>query len=106
MKLIDSLNDIIQQGKVLVDADSLARYGADWTKVYEPAPEAIVLPRNIEELQALVLFANANGLALVPSGGRTGLSGGAVAAHGEIVVAFDLMNRVLSFDESDRCVRV
>ena len=42
----------------------------------------------------------------MPSGGRTGLSGGAVAAAGEIVVALDRMNRVLEFDPVDRSVTV
>ena len=41
----------------------------------------------------------------MPSGGRTGLSGGAVAANGEIVVSFDRMNRILEFDPADRIVR-
>ena len=41
---------------------------------------------------------------LVPSGGRTGLSGGAVASQGEIVVSFDRMNKILDFNEADRLV--
>ena len=50
-------------------------------------------------------FANENQVALVPSGGRTGLSAGAVAANGEVVVAFDNMNQILDFNASDRTVR-
>ena len=46
----------------------------------------------------MVRLANAEGLALVPSGGRTGLSGGAVAERGEVVVSFDRKNRILGFD--------
>ncbi|MEM8366954.1 FAD-binding oxidoreductase, partial [Morganella morganii] len=41
---------------------------------------------------------------LVPSGGRTGLSAAAVAANGEVVVAFDYMNRILDFNAFDRTV--
>ena len=40
----------------------------------------------------------------MPSGGRTGLSGGAVAANKEIVVAFDKMNQILEFNAIDRTV--
>src|SRR5690606_20604749 len=64
----------------------------------------IVFPASIEEVQALVKYANEHGVALVPSGGRTGLSGGAVAASGEVVVAFDRMNRILDFSPIDRQV--
>jgi FAD/FMN-containing dehydrogenase len=45
-------------------------------------------------------------VAIVPSGGRTGLSGGAVAAHGELVLSLSRMNRVLGFDAVDRTLTV
>ena len=92
-------------GKVLTDTSDLATYGTDWTRIYTPNPVAIVLPKTTEHVQALVQFANQNKVALVPSGGRTGLSAGAVAANGEVVVAFDNMNQILDFNASDRTVR-
>ena len=92
--------------RCLTDADSLSRYGVDWTKVWAPAPSAILLPETVEEVQAIVRLANQHHIALVPSGGRTGLSAGAVAADGEVVVAFDRMNRILDFDPYDRAVKV
>ena len=92
-------------GKVLTDPSDLATYGTDWTRIYTPNPVAIVLPKTTEHVQALVQFANQNKVALVPSGGRTGLSAGAVAANGEVVVAFDNMNQILDFNASDRTVR-
>jgi FAD/FMN-containing dehydrogenase len=73
-------------------------YGRDWTRRWTPAPLAIALPASIEEVQGIVRWANANEIALVPSGGRTGLSGGAVAAQGELVVSTERMNKVLNFD--------
>src|SRR5690606_5053070 len=60
----------------------------------------------VEEVQQIVRLANEHHVALVPSGGRTGLSAGAVAASGEAVVAFDRMNKVLAFDPYDRAVTV
>jgi len=92
-------------GKVLTAPDDLAAYGCDWTRIYEPAPVAVVLPKSTEEVQAIVRFANEHHIALVPSGGRTGLSAGAVAANGELVVALDRMNRILGFNASDRTVQ-
>ena len=49
-------------------------------------------------------LANEQRFAVVPSGGRTGLSAGAVAANGEVVVAFDAMNTLRDFDPVDRTV--
>jgi len=106
MSDIAALFEPLLGARCLTDADSLARYGVDWTKVWAPAPSAILLPETVEEVQQIVQLANQHRIALVPSGGRTGLSAGAVAADGEVVVAFDRMNKVLSFDPYDRAVKV
>ena len=103
--LIEALKSLVEPGKVLTDADSLNTFGKDWTKHFAPAPMAIVFPKSIEQVQAIVRWANQSKVALVPSGGRTGLSAGAVAANGEVVVSFDYMNQILEFNEFDRTAR-
>lgn len=92
--------------KLLTEAAELEHYGRDWTRRWTPAPLAIAFPASIEEVQALVRWANAAGVAVVPSGGRTGLSGGAVAANGELVISLERMNRVVGFDAVDRTLTV
>jgi len=104
--MIEKLQTIVGETHVKTDADSLKIWGCDWTKHYTPAASAIVFPASTEEVQAIVKLANAEKIALVPSGGRTGLSAGAVAAHGEVVVSFDRMNKVLEFLPLDQMVRV
>jgi hypothetical protein len=52
--LIDELKTLVEPGKVLTDADSLNAYGKDWTKHFAPAPSAIVFPKTIEQVQAIV----------------------------------------------------
>ena len=103
--LIEELKALVEPGKVLTDAASLEAYGKDWTKHFAPAPSAIVFPKSIEQVQAVVRWANQHKIALVPSGGRTGLSAAAVAAHGEVVVSFDYMNQILEINEFDRTAR-
>lgn len=102
--IIDTMKTLVDADKVRTDSESLNNWGRDWTKQFEPAPLAIVFPRSIEQVQAIVRFANEHKLALTPSGGRTGLSAAAVAANGEIVVSFDYMNRILDFNAFDRTV--
>jgi FAD/FMN-containing dehydrogenase len=92
-------------GKVLTDPDALQHYGRDWTRKHEPAPLAVVFPKSTEEVQAIVKAANQLQFKLVPSGGRTGLSGGAMAANGEVVVSLESMNRIRDFSGADRTVR-
>ena len=96
----------LPQLRLKTDPADLEHYGRDWTRRWTPAPLAIALPGTVAEVQAIVRWANANGVAIVPSGGRTGLSGGAVAANGELVVSLERMNRVLGFDAVDRTLTV
>ncbi|OOG45775.1 FAD-binding oxidoreductase [Rhodanobacter sp. C01] len=92
--------------RLLTAAGDLEHYGRDWTRRWTPAPLAIALPTSIDEVQAIVRWANEQDVAIVPSGGRTGLSGGAVAANGELVLSLERMNRVLDFDAVDRTLVV
>lgn len=82
----------------------LESHGQDWTRFRAPAPLAVAFPETIDQVQRLVQFAAAEALGVVPSGGRTGLSGGALATRGELVVSFDRMRRILHFDAIDRSV--
>jgi len=92
--------------RLLTDPSDLEHYGRDWTRRWTPAPLAIALPSTAGDVQTIVRWAREHQVAIVPSGGRTGLSGGAVAAHGELVVAFDRMNQVLGFDPVDGSLTV
>ena len=91
---------------MLTDAESLLRYGRDdWTRAHYPDAGVIVLPSSIGEVQDVVRLAASKQLAIVPSGGRTGLSAGAVACNSEMVLALDRLNRIEDFNPVDRTVR-
>ncbi len=92
--------------RLLTGPGDLEHYGRDWTRRWTPTPLAIALPSSVDEVQAIVRWANELSVALVPSGGRTGLSGGAVAANGELVLSLERMNRVLDFNVVDRTLTV
>ncbi len=100
------LADRLPNLRLLTAPADLEHYGRDWTRRWTPAPLAIALPSELAEVQAIVRWANEHGVAIVPSGGRTGLSGGAVAARGELVLSLERMNRVLGFDAVDRTLAV
>ena len=98
------LDTIFSQKQIRRDPESLQIWGKDWTNGYPVDPSVIVFPETIEQVQELVGYAISEGLKLVPSGGRTGLSGGAVASNSEVVVSFDRMNKILDYSAKDRIV--
>ncbi len=103
--ILTQLRAVVGAEWLLTDADALARYGVDQTTVYSARPCAVALPADVGQVQALVRCAAEHHLAVVPSGGRTGLSGGAVATHGELVLALDRLDHVEDFNPIDRTVR-
>ena len=100
------LQQIVGEKYLLTDQGDLRKYGIDRTTGWQPSPVAVVLPDCNEQIQHIVRLANTEGFSVVPSGGRTGLSGGAVACKGELVLALDRMNGVLEFNPIDYTVCV
>lgn len=103
---MNGLDQIFSADQIKTDPESLNYFGKDWTTYFDIKASAIVFPTSTEQVQKLVLWARKNKIALVPSGGRTGLSGGAVATKGEVVVSFEKMNHILSFNESEPSLTV
>jgi FAD/FMN-containing dehydrogenase len=106
MKFSEILNAECPDLKVETDPGILESHGRDWSDLPFSPPAAVVFPENTGQVRQLVIAATRNGIPLVPSGGRTGLSGGAVAGKGEVVVSFDRMRRILDFNPVDRTVTV
>ena len=96
--------DCLAPSRCLTDAEAKERYGRDRTTGFPADPAAVLLPETTEEVVEIIRRGNANHYPLVPSGGRTGLSGGAVARTGETVVSLDRMNRIIDFDPVDRLI--
>ncbi len=105
-EVMRALRDVVGAAYVLEDEEARARYGVDRTTLAPPAPCCVVRPGSTAQVQAIVRLAREHGVALVPSGGRTGLSGGAVAARGEVVVALERMNRLVEFNAEERAITV
>ena len=97
-----SLTAICGPDGVIVDPDRLLVYESDALTAYRHRPGAVVLPRTTDELRHTVREIARAGLPIVPRGAGTGLSGGAVALGGAIVVGTARMNRILVIDAPNR----
>ncbi len=103
---LQQLATIVSPADILHDAESLANYGRDWTRLHTPAPLAVCFPRSTEQVSNVLRLASEHGVAVVPSGGRTGLAGGAVAADHELVLSLEKMNHIGAVCTSSRTIHV
>ncbi len=103
---LNTLVESLGEDAVRTDDETKLSHGRDWTRYFEPAPTAVAFPRTVDDVRAIVGWARKNRIALVPSGGRTGLSAAAVANAGEVVVSFDRMARIGELDEDGQLIDV
>ena len=85
----------LPEGAVVVDPDILASYRQD--RAFDPnagTPLAVVRPRCTEDVQAVLRWATAHKVAVVPRGMGTGLSGGATALDGALVMTTEKMRDI------------
>ena len=105
-RVVDELREILGDGGVITDPGRLLVWESDGLTAYRVTPTAVLLPRDTEETsRALKVLAREN-IPFVPRGAGTGLSGGALALSGAVVIGFSRMARILSIDPRNRRARV
>ena len=105
--MTDSLQKLLNtfsETQVKTTAEYFEKYGGDWYKAITPDPTAIIFPESESDLKKILKIANEDKQAVVISGGRTGLCGGATAANKEIVISLERMNSI-EWIEEKQCVK-
>ncbi|MFF3307188.1 FAD-binding oxidoreductase [Streptomyces sp. NPDC002952] len=101
--LVDRLLAGLPAEAVLVDPDVTASYAHDMASFCAAGtPAVVVLPRTVEQVQHVMRTATELRVPVVPQGARTGLSGGANATDGCIVLSLVRMDRILEISPVDR----
>src|SRR3984893_2083382 len=102
--IIHELEKLVGKAGVLSSAEDLLLYEYDGS-VEQARPDVIVFPRCKQDVVEIVRLANRYDVSIVGRGAGTGLSGGALARQGGIVLTFSRMNRILEIDaENQRAV--
>lgn len=93
-EFLAALKSIVGDRHVVTAAGELKALGCDWTKIFDVDPMAAVLPANTQEVSEVLATCLKYKVPVVPSGGRTGLAGGAVAGSGTIVLSLGRMTKI------------
>ena len=99
---VDALCEIVGRDAVLARDDELFVYECDGFTLHGTRPRAVVLPTDAEQVSDVVRACCDAGVPFVPRGAGTGLSGGAHAVPGSILIECSRMNRILDLDIADR----
>src|SRR3954468_2706156 len=94
------LADIVGAGHVLFAPEDTKAYFTDWRRQYSGTAECVVRPASTDEVARTVALCAGEGVAIVPQGGNTGLSGGSVptGARAEVVLSLSRLNRIRELD--------
>ncbi len=102
---MEALRALFPAHRVILDPVELLTYEMD-AGVQRGRPQAVVLPESTDEVVRVVRWAGERGIPIVARGAGTGLSGGAIAPRGGIVLAFTRMDRIRDLNPSARCAIV
>ncbi|HEX8502773.1 MAG TPA: FAD-linked oxidase C-terminal domain-containing protein [Pyrinomonadaceae bacterium] len=100
--LVKNLRSLLGPGQVISEPEELLVYECDGLTHYRHRPRAVVFPVSTEEVAAVMRLLSGAGVAVVPRGAGTGLSGGALAVGGGVCVELSRMRRVLKVDAENR----
>ena len=95
---LDELRALLGDDGVLASEAARFTYEADALTLERFLPDVVVLPRNTDEVSALLRWARAHGVPVTPRGAGTGLAGGATPERKGIVLSVNRMDQVLRVD--------
>ncbi len=101
IEIIEKLKKIAGDEFVILDEDSLKLYSKDYTENLSFNPEVIVKPKKTIQISEILKLANEEKIPVVPRGGGTGLSGGALPVYGGICLSMEKFNRIIEIDKEN-----
>ncbi|MFN2241970.1 MAG: FAD-binding oxidoreductase [Anaerolineae bacterium] len=104
--VVENLVQIVGEGNVLLNGEAIEPYAHDETVGLRAEPEVVVRALNAEHVSAVLRLAQKERIPVTPRGAGYGLSGGAVAVQGGIVLSTEKMNRILEIDARNLMVTV
>jgi len=101
----EAMAGLLSPAQVADGPDVRRVYATDAYTIESAAPEAVVWPTSTDEVARVVRWCHENGVPFTPRGAGTGLSGGAMAALGGVIISTKRMTRILEVDLANRTLR-
>jgi D-lactate dehydrogenase (cytochrome) len=89
---------IVGQKYAVTDRDAQEPYLVEMRDLYHGQTPVILRPGSVDEVVAILKLANETRTAIVPQGGNTGLVGGQIPHHGEVVLSLTRLDKIREVD--------
>ncbi len=104
-EILTKLADIVGHEHLVTSQDEMTEYASDGTKL-EYMPDAVAFPETSEEVSRILRLATKEEFPVVPRGAGSGMSGGALAVRGGLVLVMSRFDRILSIDQNNLTCKV
>lgn len=98
---LNKLKNLVGESNYFDSPEDKLVYSYDGTPLISHKPEAIIRPRDVEDVATIFKMANESGFSIVPRGSGTGLSGGSVPSENSIVLLMNQWNKILEIDSEN-----
>lgn len=96
--ILAKLQEIVGPENVSINQTDLLAHSYDATPTFQSLPDAVVKPKNAEEISEILKICNEHKIPVIPRGSGTNLSAGTTPVYGGIVILFTRMNKILEID--------
>ena len=103
--VLEKIARIVGADSLITRPDDLRQFARDGTNL-EYMPDAVAFPKNSKEISEILALANREYFPVIPRGAGSGKSGGALPVQGGLILAMDLLNRILTIDPENFIAKV
>ena len=105
-ELLGRFAAIVGEKFAITDPQSQTPYLVEMRDLFRGHTPAVLRPGTVEEVSAILKLANETKTPIVPQGGNTGLVGGQIPHHNEIVLSVNRLDRIREVDPTSNTITV
>ena len=99
--IVDQLTALLGESAVIGAPEQMGNYLKEPRKRFHTGAAAVALPASVEQVQAILRWANERAVGIIPQGGNTGLVGAQVLLRGdEVIVSLAKLDRIRAVDKA------
>ncbi len=104
--ILARLANVVGPANAITDPEKQIPYLVEFRDLWRGHTPVVLRPGSIAEVSALLKIANETSTAIVPQGGNTGLVGGGIPHHGEVVLSLNRLDKIREVDPVSNTITV